>query len=108
MSPAITLKSVVLPAPFGPRMPRRSPGVTSRSTSLTARRPPKRRPTPRKRRVGSTCSARAASVNDLLDDLFRDHAVLHDADLALPRQARLLAGGLSATGRLARALEETV
>ena len=31
-SPAMTLKSVVLPAPFGPRMPRLSPGRISRST----------------------------------------------------------------------------
>src|SRR5881628_2818028 len=91
MSPAITLKSVVLPAPFGPRTARRSPGATSRSTSLTACKPPKRRPTPRKRRVGSTCSTGAASVNRLLDDLVRDHAVLDDLDLALPRQLGLLA-----------------
>ena len=52
----MTLKSVVFPAPFGPRIARRSPGATSRSTSRTACRPPKRRPTPRKRRVGSACS----------------------------------------------------
>ena len=30
----MTLKSVVLPAPFGPRIARRSPCATSRSTSL--------------------------------------------------------------------------
>src|SRR5438094_2731793 len=108
MSPAITLKSVVFPAPFGPRIARRSPDTTSRSTSLTACRPPKGRPTPRKRRVGSACSAGAASVNELLDDLLRDHAVLDDADLALPRQLRLLAGRLRATGRRAGFLEETV
>src|SRR5829696_6907561 len=55
-SPEIRLNSVVLPAPFGPRMARRSPGLTSRSTSLTAWTPPKRRPTPRKRRIGSAAS----------------------------------------------------
>src|SRR6266540_7281073 len=98
-SPAITLKSVVFPAPFGPRIARRSPGTTSRSTSRTACKPPKRRPTPRKRRVGSACSAGAASVKPLLDDLLRDHAVLHDADLALPGQLRLLARRLRATWR---------
>src|SRR5437016_14288447 len=38
----MTLKSVVLPAPFGPMMPRRSPRRTSRLTSRTAVRPPKR------------------------------------------------------------------
>src|SRR5207249_813173 len=38
----MTLKSVVLPAPFGPMMPRRSPRRTSRLTLRTAVRPPKR------------------------------------------------------------------
>src|SRR5436853_492213 len=38
----MTLKSVVLPAPFGPMIPRRSPRRTSRLTSRTAVRPPKR------------------------------------------------------------------
>src|SRR3989442_3515642 len=85
-SPEMTLKSVVFPAPFGPRIARRSPGATSRSTSRTAWRPPKRRPTPRKRRVGSTCSAAGASVKRLLDELLRDDAVLDDLDLALPRR----------------------
>src|SRR6187200_2059005 len=65
---------------------------------LTARSPPKRRPTPRKRRVGSAFSTDgAASVTDLLDDLVRDDAVLDDLDLALPRQLRLLAGRVVAT-----------
>ena len=66
-SPAMTLKSVVLPAPFGPRIARRSPCATSRSTSRTACRPPKRRPTPRKRRVGSAFWRQCgASVNAYL------------------------------------------
>src|SRR6266540_2721923 len=107
-SPAITLKSVVLPAPLGPRIARRSPGITSRVTSRTASRPPNRRPTPRKRSVGSACSAGAASVKRLLDCLVRDHAVLDDADLALPRQLRLHTLRLRATRRWARALEEAV
>src|SRR5688500_10661637 len=55
-SPEIRLNSVVLPAPFGPRIARRSPGRISRSTSLTAWTPPKRRPTPRKRRIGAAAS----------------------------------------------------
>src|SRR5437762_10836332 len=38
----MTLKSVVLPAPFGPMMPSRSPARTSRLTARTAVRPPKR------------------------------------------------------------------
>src|SRR5687767_7284236 len=56
-SPEIRLNSVVLPAPFGPRIARRSPGRTSRSTSLTAWTPPKRRPTPRRWRIGAARSA---------------------------------------------------
>src|SRR5947207_805145 len=105
-SPQITLKSVVLPAPFGPRIARRSPGTISRSTSRTAWRPPNRRPTPRKRRVGSACSTAGASVKRLLDGGVRDHAVLDDADLALPRRRRLDARRLSPPGRRARGLEQ--
>src|SRR5918995_5545407 len=59
-SPEIRLNSVVFPAPFGPRMARRSPGRTSRSTSATATTPPNRRPTPRKRRIGSARSTDGA------------------------------------------------
>src|SRR6476469_1913481 len=65
-SPEITLKSVVLPAPFGPRIARLSPCATSRSTSRTAWRPPNRRPIPRKRRIGPACSGAAASATGLL------------------------------------------
>src|SRR4249919_2931188 len=93
MSPQMTLKSVVFPAPFGPRIARRSPWTTSMSTSSTARSPPKRRLTPRKRRVGSACPTDGAgSVTDLLDGLFRDDAVLDDPDLALPWHLPLHAG----------------
>src|SRR2546421_1628050 len=106
-SPQMTLKSVVFPAPFGPRIARRSPGAISRSTSRTACNPPKRRPTPRKRRAGSACSAAGASVKRLLEDLVRDHAVLDHLDLALPRRHQLLARRLSAAGRRARRSEET-
>src|SRR6266404_2536673 len=44
--PAIRLKSVVLPAPFGPIMPSASPGATARSISSAATTEPKvlRRP----------------------------------------------------------------
>jgi hypothetical protein len=40
ISPVIWLKSVVLPAPFGPIMRRRSPGSMTRSTPSVTRRPP--------------------------------------------------------------------
>ena len=39
-SPVTRLNSVVLPAPFGPMIRRRSPGATSRETPLIAGRPP--------------------------------------------------------------------
>src|SRR5690242_9256932 len=108
-SPAMTLKSVVLPAPFGPRIARRSPGAISRSTSRTACRPPKRRPIPRRRRIGSALGgARDASLNRLLQDLLRDDAVLDDPDLALPGQLRLDALRLGPARRRAGRLEDAV
>src|SRR5438067_1294690 len=77
----MTLNSVVLPAPFGPRMARRSPCATSRSTSRTAWRPPNRRPIPRRRRIGSAGSGAAAAVTSASAG---DLRVLRLAD---PRQA---------------------
>src|SRR5512132_4434796 len=106
-SPAITLKSVVLPAPLGPRIARRSPATISRSTSSTARKPPKRRPTPHTRRVGSVLRiSSGASVKRLLDDALRDDTVLDDPDLALPRRLQLPTRRLSASRRRARLLEQ--
>src|SRR6478736_5909585 len=82
-SPEMTLKSVVFPAPFGPRIARLSPCAISRSTSRTAWSPPNRRPIPRRRRIGSACSGAAASVTCYLAG---DLRVLGLAD---PRQAPL-------------------
>src|SRR5690242_7002501 len=94
MSPEITLNSVVFPAPFGPRIARRSPCATSRSTSRTASRPPNRRPTPRKRRIGPPGSVVTSSTRlPGADDLDR-------RGLAEPRQVALLAArGVAARGR---------
>ncbi len=39
-SPSMISSVVVLPAPFGPRMPKNSPGATSKLTPSTARRSP--------------------------------------------------------------------
>src|SRR6202035_2928427 len=47
-------KSVVFPAPFGPMIPKMSPGITSKSMRSSARRPPKRFEIPR---TESTASA---------------------------------------------------
>ena len=41
-APAIRLKIVLLPDPFGPIRPRISPSPTAKPTSLTAVKPPKR------------------------------------------------------------------
>src|SRR5690242_3508874 len=40
-APAMRLKSVVLPAPFGPMRPAISPSLRSKETSATATAPPK-------------------------------------------------------------------
>ena len=82
-SPEMTLNSVVLPAPFGPRIARRSPCATSRSTSRTAWRPPKRRPTP----AGGGSARRARLVTSVTCSLPADD--LRPA-CALPSHGRLL------------------
>src|SRR5713226_8240383 len=56
-------KSVVLPAPFGPRIPKISPGATSKSMHASARRPPKRFEIPR---TESNVSAGISNVPDRL------------------------------------------
>src|SRR5512132_1582628 len=99
MSPEMTLNSVVFPAPLGPRIARLSPGATSRSTSRTASRPPKRRPTPRKRRIGPACSVATPSPAWLPAD------ALHRRRLAEPRQALLLTAGAVAPRGRRRAAE---
>ena len=45
-SPARRRSSVVLPAPFGPKSARQSPGASAKLTSFTARRPPNARTSP--------------------------------------------------------------
>src|SRR5512134_2836948 len=51
-TPVITLKSVVLPAPFGPMIALRSPGKIFRLTACTACRPPKLLESPFSSRTG--------------------------------------------------------
>ena len=59
----MTLKSVVLPAPFGPMMPWMAPSATVRLTSSTALRPPKARTTPSSTSSGRPdAGARAAGT----------------------------------------------
>src|SRR3954454_20522521 len=99
MSPEITLNSVVFPAPFGPRIARRSACATSRSTSRTASSPPNRRPIPRRERSGPPGLTVTSSIVSLpADDL-------HRRGLAEPRQVLLLAPGCFAAGGRRRARE---
>src|SRR3989442_3547869 len=76
--PQRSLRSVVFPAPLGPKMVRNSPGRTTRSTPSTAGRAPKER-----RRLFASIAASAAMLPvgltgrggaagvDLLEDLDR-------------------------------------
>src|SRR4051812_37038471 len=99
-SPEIRLNSVVLPAPLGLRIARRSPGATSRSTPRTAWTPPKRRPTPRKRRIGAARSADVAGAATCL--LRREVDLLGVADpgrLVALRALRVGAVGSRRVGR---------
>src|SRR5205823_5738075 len=81
--------------------------ATARSTSRTACRPPKRRPTPRKRRAGSAIGvSTGASVKRLLDQLLRDLSVDDCLDLPLPRGLDLLARRLRPPRGRARRLEQ--
>src|SRR5688500_15133184 len=57
--PTISLKTVLLPAPFGPIRQRSSPRETERSRSETARRPPKRFETPLRTRRGLSLAGSA-------------------------------------------------
>src|SRR5262245_41165131 len=58
-TPFSTLKSVVLPAPFGPMIPTISPSATAKLTSLTAFRPPKLRDTFSTKRSGVSARTEA-------------------------------------------------
>src|SRR5436190_17139756 len=60
--PVIRLNRVVLPAPFGPMIALRSPGMILNVTSRTALRPPKLFDKPRSSRAGSPPLVRASVV----------------------------------------------
>src|SRR3954447_2172447 len=106
-SPETTLKSVVLPAPFGPRIARRSPGKTSRSTSSHARTPPKRRPIPRRRRIGSASGASSALDGTAAAISVRRSARSASSALLRPRRRiRLLALRVGPVGRRRLGAEE--
>src|SRR5258708_6036091 len=103
----MTLNNVVLPAPFGPRMARRSPGLTARVTSATARSPPNRRPTPLKWRIGAADSVLGGvaftplCAVDSLTEADRDF-------VSNPRWRRLLGTGrVGSIGRRCGGAEES-
>src|SRR3990172_5177408 len=75
-SPLMRLNSVVLPAPFGPMIARRSPGWISRLTSSTARSPPNAFVTPERLSAlaGATLIALAVLARR---DVPAVHGVLH-------------------------------
>src|SRR5258705_13985188 len=93
-SPEITLISVVLPAPFGPSTACRRPRCSSRSTSLTAFNPPKRRDNPR---VDNTASLIARCPDERALEPRRDAGEAsrqedHQQDDRAPEQQRPVRG----------------
>src|SRR5689334_8694849 len=64
MTPVRQLKKVLLPAPFGPMMARISPRWTSKSTLLSALRPPKRTVSASVRRTGALPRSTPAEEDD--------------------------------------------
>src|SRR6266536_5092103 len=76
----MTLKRVVLPAPFGPMMPTISPGAARSETSPTAVSPPKRLVTA----SSSSIAARGAdALAEPSDQALRDQADHHDEEAAV-------------------------
>ena len=60
--PETMLKMVLLPDPFGPMRPRISPFATSKDTSFTAVKPPKRFVSPATESIATSCRERSAAV----------------------------------------------
>ena len=78
-SPVIALNNVVFPAPFAPRMPRRSPAPTVKSTLSRATSAPKVRLTPSRTRAWAAPArfSLSASAMDLCAPLLPlDHGQL--------------------------------
>src|SRR6266480_4326343 len=64
MTPVRQLKNVLLPAPLGPMMARISPRLTSKSTELSAVRPPNRTVSASVRRIGALPRSTPAEEDD--------------------------------------------
>src|SRR5580658_7603450 len=70
-TPAIILKSVVLPAPFGPKMPTISPASTSKSSLSITERPPKARESEASCNIATLSLPRAGRRSGVLDQFGR-------------------------------------
>src|SRR5512144_293647 len=95
----MTLKSVVLPAPLGPMMPRISPGAARKLTSLTAVRPPKRLVTASS---SSIASHRAQPLPEEAHQALGDEAHDHDEQAAVDDQVDADEPGLEVAERRAQ------
>src|SRR5678816_240429 len=95
----MTLKSVVLPAPLGPMMPRISPGAARRLTSFTAVSPPKRLVTASS---SSIASHRAQPLPDPADQALGHEAHDHDEQAAVDDQVDADEPGLEVAERRAQ------
>src|SRR3954469_21676819 len=84
--PESRLKSVVLPAPFGPMIPSSSPSATSSETSATILAPPMSSPRLRVARTGGFTQLLAEGMDGRLS-VARRHRL---GPLCLPLAARLL------------------
>src|SRR5262245_46020679 len=96
------LKSVVLPAPFGPMIPTISPAPTANDTSVSARKPPNRLLTERTSRSGGIGPSRLPVAGSQADQAARkiDHDD-HQQD-----RVEHLAGGGHLPGVLERQVAE--
>src|ERR1051325_9314071 len=74
----MTLKRVVFPAPLGPMIPSRSPALTSKLTSFTAVRPPKRLVTCSRVSIGAPSRLRALDATSAQPPEDAHHALGHE------------------------------
>ena len=72
-TPVRQLKKVLLPAPFGPMMARISPRATSKLTSDSAARPPKRTDSSSVLRIGADAAPRLSRRGAHVGRRFRAH-----------------------------------
>src|SRR5262245_48067988 len=74
-TPDTQLMRVVLPEPFGPMRPKRSPGRTERLTPFSAVKPPKRLTSPSTSRSGSAMGSAAPQAARQAEDALgrQDH-----------------------------------